>query len=174
MTKVPYRWELTLSSSFAELFTALTLSCSMNWLNKKIEAEPLRYAMTMVKRRGRFWRFFSPTKAVKQRGTWSEGEYRFTVPLIPSHPPLFPLPLLGYCPLSPYLPVFRLGLELFPMAANRIRSTPDSGHSLWIWECYCSLVGLWYFNYPATRGLQSGPAGNKLGAGGKASVFTWE
>lgn len=128
----------------------------------------LRFASTIVKRRGRLWRFFFySTKAVKPRETWSEGEYRFTVPLIPSHPPLFPVPLLGYCPLSPCLPIIQLGLELFPMAANRIRSTPDSSHSLWIWECYCSLAALWYFNYPTTRGLQSSPVGNKLEAGEK-------
>lgn len=44
---------------------------------------------------------FSPTKAVKQRETWSEGEYRFALTLTHSHPPLFPLPRLGYCSWSP-------------------------------------------------------------------------
>lgn len=70
-----------------------------DWI-KKMEVEPLRCAMTMVKRRGRSCRFFSPTKAVKQREMWSEGENRFAFPLTPSHPPSFPLPLLAYCPLS--------------------------------------------------------------------------
>lgn len=37
---------------------------------------------------------------MKQRETWSEGEYRFAVPHTPSHPPSFPLPPLSYCPLS--------------------------------------------------------------------------
>lgn len=61
--------------------------------------------MTMVKRKGRFCRFFfSPTKAVKQSETWSEGEYRFAVPLSPSHPPLFSFPPLGYCQLVPTSP----------------------------------------------------------------------
>lgn len=44
--------------------------------------------------------FFPPTKAVKRRETWSEGEYRFAVPHTPSNPPSFPLSPLGYCPLS--------------------------------------------------------------------------
>ncbi len=70
-----------------------------DWI-KKMEVEPLRCATTMVKRRGKFCTFFSPTKAVKQREAWSEGENRFTFPLTPSHPPSFPLPLLSYCPLS--------------------------------------------------------------------------
>ena len=54
----------------------------------------------MVKGRGRCCRFFfsSPTKAVKQRETCREGEYRLAVPLSPSHPPSFPLPPLAFCP----------------------------------------------------------------------------
>lgn len=59
-----------------------------------MEVELLRYVTTMVKRTGRFCRFFSPTKEVKQREMGSEGEG------CPSHPPSFPHPPLGYCPLS--------------------------------------------------------------------------
>lgn len=55
--------------------------------------------------------FFSPTKAVKQRETWSESEYRLAVPLAPSHPPSFPLPPLDLLSSVLDLPIFRLGLE---------------------------------------------------------------
>lgn len=131
-----------------------------------MDVEPVRYATTMGQEGGSA-DFFSPTKAVKPRETWSEGEYRFAVLHTTSHPPSFPLPPAGV--LSPVLdlPIFRLGLELVPMDANRIRSTHGSGHSLWIWEHYCSLAGLWYFNYPTTRGPQCGPAGDKWGVGVK-------
>lgn len=130
-----------------------------------MEVEPLRYATTMVKERGSFCRFFfPPTKAVKRRETWSEGEYTFAHSFPPS---LVPSPSTGLLSSVLDRPIFRLGLEQFPIAANRIKSTHGSGHSLRIWECYCSLADLWYFNYPTTRWPQRGPAGNKQGAGEK-------
>lgn len=132
---------------------------------KKKGGWAFRYATTMVKGRGRCCRFFFTNKSSETEGDVERGWIQVGCPSRSFPPSLVPSPSAGLLSSALDLPIFRLGLEWFPIAANRIRSTHGSGHSLWIWECYCSLAELWYFNYPTTRWPQSGPAGNKQGAG---------
>lgn len=110
---------------------------------------------------------FFTNKSSETEGDVERGWIQVGCPSRSFPPSLVPSPSAGLLSSALDLPIFRLGLEWFPIAANRIRSTHGSGHSLWIWECYCSLAELWYFNYPTTRWPQSGPAGNKQGAGEK-------
>lgn len=74
VTKSNHRWKWTLlCCSFTELLTAMPFSCSMNRLNKKMEVVPLRYTMTMVKRRGRCCTFFW------QQKLWNRGRHAVRV-----------------------------------------------------------------------------------------------
>lgn len=157
-----------LVGSFAELFTAMPFFVRWtDWIQKKKGGWAFRYATTIVKGRGRCCRFFFTNKSSETEGDVERGWIQVGCPSRSFPPSLVPSPSAGLLSSALDLPIFRLGLEWFPIAANRIRSTHGSGHSLWIWECYCSLAELWYFNYPTTRWPQSGPAGNKQGAGEK-------
>lgn len=145
-----------------------TWTCDLGPLRMKIHLSwAFRYATAMVKGRGRCCRFFFTNKSSETEGDVERGWIQVGCPSRSFPPSLVPSPSAGLLSSALDLPIFRLGLEWFPIAANRIRSTHGSGHSLWIWECYCSLAELWYFNYPTTRWPQSGPAGNKQGAGEK-------